>query len=293
MAIENAGFKEATRDRLLPAGLPPAELLPGTATLESLKVPDEVLLRPESVGPFLASQCHRLIYDVIKPDELKSQAAEIPEYLHDDHLVALQSSPLTREEQGALQSWQEEMSREGGLLNLASGDIDDLNDRIGAYVDEAMQSGRFQSNPSGNSAVDAFDMMFTSSYFQESEEIKKKWQELVAAARSPEMVLALMEYRKSQFLAQKMGRLLEMHKYNIDALDQLSADLELKNFRGDLSAVDLATFNANFARTQGDATQLFQLIQQTMNEYERGQQFTITVNRQVGQGLESIIRNMR
>lgn len=267
-----------------------------TDTVERLKVPDEIALRPENVMPFLASQWGRY-NDIVNRPEIKALSADIPST---EEYAGLQiESVLMPEEQAALQSWNEERFAGGGTLGVQT--VEELDSEIGRIVNESQgqraDSGQGRGrNPTATrgSAIDPFDMMFTNEVVQETEDQKRKWQELIAAAKgSPDMVNTIIGMRYAKKMTQKIGKLTELYKYHTDAMDKLSAQFDLKSSGGQLAQADLAKFNADFARAQTDTSNTFQMLQNLMGEYQRVTQFTSTIDTEIDRTIRSIIQNFR
>ncbi len=288
-APDNQGIKRE-RAMIVP---PPGELLTTPATLEQLKVPDEVLLRPENVAPFLASQAVRY-NEVVNRPEIKSLEADIPEYLHDERSVS-PTALLSLEEQSAVQSWVgERLGNEGeGLLKAQSADLDQLLNDTDQFIDAAVKSGQLK-DAVPNSGGDVLEMMLLDKY-QETEEEKKKFREtLAAAAKSgPESVLLALSYRQSQRSSMMMGKALESYKFHVDTLDKIRAAFDLKNSKGEITMSDMAKFNADIAGAQASVSQIFFAVQSAVQKNERVLSESSSIARQVHQSEERIIQNFK
>src|SRR6185436_18235358 len=106
MAVDSTNLRDVSRERAQP--LPTGEILTTSETVKQLQIPDEVALRPENVIPFLASQSAKLTEICSRP-EIKTQAAEIPEYLHNENMPVV--TALSGDERSALSDWHEDMSK--------------------------------------------------------------------------------------------------------------------------------------------------------------------------------------
>ncbi len=295
MPIEQTSFREITREKTVP--LSPDELLTTAGTLEKLKLPEKV--SPANVLAYLAGQSVKLTGLVAKP-EVKSLESDIPEYLHQDSAFLQASSSFSREEQRALDSWHQDVGK--ALVKAQSGETDPgaLLDELDAFFNDPEIRSRLDAAhpaPSGGGSAsepDLFDTMFTSQMIEETEDEKRKWAELVAAARSPEMVNTLLNYRKSQLFTKIIGHLMEQQKFHVDQVDKVRAEMDLGMKSADgLSTAELAKFNADFAVAQTDATQVYQQIQYALSNVERFEAQTPQINRIMDQTFETMIRNLR
>lgn len=267
--------------------LPPNELVITPETLDRLRIPDEVALRPENVIPFLASQNVRY-NEIVNRPEIKTLESEIPPYLHEEQNFLHVKSPVSPAEQEALSSWTRDK-----LMNLQSDeDIDQLAREIDGFVDDTLKD-----NPGlmrRNEKTDPLEMMMTSRLIEETEEERRKfWEALAAAKGSPDAVNSILGYRYARQMTKKIGKFLEMYKFHVDVMDKLQAGFDLKNQKGPISAADLAKFNADFARGQADTVNLFQMITHAMNDYQRITQDTAQRNMDIKRPLEVMIQNMR
>jgi hypothetical protein len=268
MAIESPStdLRDVPRERPIP--LAPGEIVTTPGTIESLKIPDSVALRPENVTPFLANQFVRLNEITARP-EIKSLEAAVPEYIHDDRAPVL--SAMSQGEQQAFQSFREDVK--STLLQSQSGDadLDHLSEEIRGYIDEAASNNPDVFAQSGSDgSYDVMDQYFTGEMLKENEETKKKYQQLIAAARDPETVILLMADKQLRGIQATMGKLVTGYKAKMDDMDKLQAQLDLKGSSASgLSQADMMRGNMDSARLMGDTNQIFQLIQKTMSDYER------------------------
>lgn len=261
---------------------PPGDLVVTPETLERLKVPDEVLLRPENVIPFLRSQAVKFTEIVDRP-EIKALAADIPEYLHDETFTAYPSN-LTQSEQQALSSWQV-----GGTLDTQSTTDEELEGRIDSFVQEMMKE-----HPELNrGGPDAIDSLLTQEIQETEEERKKFWDALVMAKGNPEAVNLILGYRYAKKVSKQLGRLVQAYSHQVDFKEKMLAEFDLANKRGNPTAADLAGFNARLAISQTDTTVIFNAIQKGVSDLERITVNTATTNTQVRRPLELMIQNMR
>jgi len=290
MAVDSTNLRDVTRERATP--LPTGEIVATDGTIKQLQIPDEVALRPENVIPFLAGQSVRL-KEITERPEIKTLEADIPEYLYDER--AHVPMALSREEQTALTEWHQDMRSMLSTASEGSDSMDQIKNDIQNYIDNAMKDNPdLFKGGSGTDTSDVLDQWFTGQMVAETEETKKKYQQLMVAARGdPESILLAMTYRHAQSSMLKMGKLLEMYKTHMDGLDKIQADLDLKNAKGDLTQADMMKTNMDFARSQGDAMNLFQIIQKEMGNYERTMQSASSLSKSINDPLRSIIGNMR
>lgn len=272
-------------------------------TVERLKIPDEVALRPQNVLAFIASQWGRY-NDIVSRPEIKAQSADIPPY--EGGMALRIESAMTPEEQAALDSWNQErfgQAGEGATLSIqteGSVDINRLDAEVQGHIDEMrrLHPDWWQQQTNARNAPDIISAMFsdqlTGELNRESAEERKKWDELLMAAKgSPDMINSIMGMRHAQKVSQQMGKLVAMYKNHVDGMDKLAASFDLSNSRGNLTQADLAKFNADFARAQSDTSSLFQAITRIQTEYDRTIQFVHTTNTEITQPLKTMIQNMR
>lgn len=265
MAVDSTNLRDVTRERATP--LPTGEILTTSETVKQLQIPDDVALRPENVIPFLASQSAKLTEICYRP-EIKTLYADIPEYLHNENMPVV--SALSGDERSALSDWHKDIAT---TLTTASGDggsLDQVKNDIQNYIDDAMKNHpeMFQDNTSSTS--DVMEQWMTGQMVVQTEEQKKKYQELMALASrgaDPDSIILAMTYRQAQESQTKMGKLLEMYKTQMDGLDKMRAELDLGGDK--ISQADMMKANMDFSRYQGDAMNLFQVIQKEMANYER------------------------
>lgn len=291
MAVEQTAttLRDTARPQAVP--LPPTEFLTSEGIINQLQITDQEALKPGNLVPFLASQSAKLM-DITARPEIKTLAAEIPPYVHSEGVPLI--SALSHDEQTALEEWR----RERVLVSAQAGDqsLDDLTKEIQGYVDDVTRNHpeMFQPEGSGSSAGDVLEQMFTNQMVEETEESKRKYQELLVAARGdPEAVLLAMTYRHARNAMVRIGSMLEAYKTHMDAVDRTRAQLELDGFRGDLSASDLAKANMDFARNQGDAMNIFQTLQVAMNDYEKTMQSGGSLAKSINESLRSINANLK
>ncbi|GEM_PF-2974903 len=276
-------------------------------TVERLKIPDEVALQPQNVLAFIASQWGRY-NDIVSRPEIKAQPADIPPC---EGSMALRiESAMTSDEQAALDSWNQErfgQTGAGATLSIqtegsAPLDINRLDAEVQGHIDEMRRLHpdwwQQQTNSRSTGTPDIMSAMFsdqlTGELNQESAEERKKWDELLIAAKgSPDMINSIMGMRHAQKVSQQMGKLVEMYRNHVDGMDKLAASFDLSNSGGHLTQADLAKFNADFARAQSDTSSLFQAITRIQTEYDRTIQFVHTTNTEITQPLKTMIQNMR
>lgn len=287
MAVDQlTGFRDVSRDRTVPL---PGEILTTPGAIDHLNIPDEVALQPQNVIPFLASQ-HAKLVDITSRPEIKALSAEIPEpdFVSDDS--RLQATALTSEEQGALGEWHQDTK----TLLTQAGDVpmDDLDRTIKGYIDDAASKNPDLFKNSGGGTVDVIGDWFTGQMVQETEESRKKYLEILATAKGdPDAVILAMTFRNAQKQMSQMGELLNAYRDKITGLDKLQADLDLKGSK--LTQADMMKGNVDFARYQGDATQIFQIIQKTMSDYDRTMVSANSLVKTESESRLAIIRNMR
>jgi len=284
-----SGFRDVSKDRAIPL---PGEIFTTPGTIDHLgDVPQEIALNPRNLTPFLASQYAKMVEITSRP-EIKTLSAEIPEpdFVGDDS--RLQVTALTSEEQGALGEWREEAK----TLLTQSGEtpLDELDNRIKGYIDEAAKTHpELYDKGRGGGSVDVLGDWFTGQMVQETEESKKKYHEILATASrgGSDAVILAMTFRHAQKQMSQMGELLNAYRDKITGLDKLQADLDLKGAK--LTQSDMMKGNIDFARYQGDATQIFQIIQKTMSDYERTMVSANSLIKTMGEPLANAIRNLR
>lgn len=297
MAVDQlTGFRDVSKER---ATMLPGEILATPGAIDHLDVPQEIALNPKNLIPFLASQHARLV-DITSRPEIKSMEAEIPfpNFINDD--LQLQATALTREEQEALGSFREEarmlLTQAGGQAGTASGGggTDDLDKRIQGYIDEAVKNGAVTDKGGGIGAVDVLEDWYTGQIIQETEESRKKYLEILAAAKGdPEAVILAMTFRNGQKQMAAMGQMLGAFREKQDGLQALQAELDLKNFKGKLSQADMMAGNVKFASLQSDTSTIMHMIQKTMSDYERTMVSANSLLKTTGESEMAIIRNMR
>jgi len=258
------------------------ELVVTPETLKLLKVPDEVLLRPESVNPFMAGQWAKW-NDIVNRQEIKALEGDIPpEYFQDETALPPVQS-VSREEQAALASWTQEK-----MMNLQSGgaDVDQLTSEIDGYIDEAMKK---YPDLGKEVTVDPTDMMLMEG-LRESREQEEQWLELLAAARDPEMFNTIMGMRYASRVKAKLGHLVK----ELASVDQTNKNvLKDLGLDKDASQADIAKANMEFATYQSDRSTLLMMIQAAVSDLERITNFTSANNTQIRRPMEVMIGNMR
>ncbi len=292
MAIESPStdLRDVPRERPIP--LAPGEIVTTPGTIESLNIPDSVALRPENVTPFLANQYVRLNEITARP-EIKSLEAAVPEYLHDDRAPV--AAVMSQGEQQAFQDFRDDVKRT--LLQSQSGDtdLDHLSDEIQSYIDGAVQANPDLFPQSGSGSYDVIDQYFTGQMVKETEETKKRYQQILAAAKGdPESVILAMTYRHIQGAQAQMGKLVAAYKTKMDDMDKLQAELDLKgSSAGGLSQADMMRGNMDSARLMGDTNQIFQLIQKAMGDYEREMVGSKSLIEAAGKPVDVMTQNLR
>lgn len=284
--IDQTHFQSAfPKETRLP---PPGEMVITPETLERLKVPDEVLLRPESVNPFMAGQWVKLT-DIVNRPEIKTASADIPEYIHDEAFNAYPPM-LNSEEQSALESWTLQIQSE-------SPSDDDLLNRMDAYINEMMREHPEIRRPGGsgggNAGADPIDSLLMRE-FQETEEEKKKFWEALAAARgSPETVNLILGWRYAKQISKQLGKLVNAYSFQIDQKEKMLAEFDLANKRGTPTAADMAGFNAKLAASQTDSSFLMFQIQSAVTKAEGVVGSTARAREDIGRPLQVMIQNMQ
>lgn len=271
--------------------LPPHELVVTPESLERLKIPDEIALKPENVLPFLANQSLRY-NEIVNRPEIKALEGDIPLYIHDDVATANVKSNFSAEEQSVLDDW-----GRGVMLRVQSDpDIDPLLNQIDKAIEEAAKNHPELETFKPGTSFDFLDDMMIHKLTQETEAERQRFREALAMAASsgnPEAVSTVLGFRYAFQASKKIGKLMEVYRYNVDAMDKLRATFDLENRKGDPSAADLAMFNADFARQQSDVSNLFQMVTMAMNDYQRISEFTHTINGEIRRPLEVMIQNMK
>jgi hypothetical protein len=289
MAVENPTFRsDLARETRLPLLGEPV-LTPGT--LDQLKIPDEVALRPENVIPFLAKQSVRY-HEIVDRPEIKTMSAEIPEYVYDDSAQAMQPR-VTTEEQVALDSWYGE--KKETLMKTQS--LDDLDQDIQNHIDEMrrLHPEYFQDNSpdAADNGGDLISQMLTGDMLEETDEQKKKWLEILSMAKSPDMVNLLMTFRGAKQASAVIGKLAEQYKSKIDAMDKLSAEYALKNQGGAISTADAQQFNIDSMRTYTDITETFQVMTRAVSDLEKVEVGGSKTATDINKTLQGIIQNFK
>lgn len=291
MAVEqpNTTLRDTTRPQVVP--LPPDQLVTTDGLIKQLQIPDAVALQPGNLIPFLANQSARLLEITSRP-EIKTAAAEIPEYIDDPRAPAV--TALSSDEQTALSEWREERST---LLQTQSGaDLEALEEEISSYIDQAVKTNPDLFGHSGGSSADVIDQYMTGQMVAMTDDQKKKYQELMAIASRgghPDDIILAMTYRHSAEAMGKIGKLLNVYKEQTGVLDKLQADLDLKGFKGDLSQAEMMKTNMEFSRTQADVMNIFQIMQRAMSDYERGEQSGASLIKSTKEMTQTIQQNYK
>lgn len=288
----NTTLRDTMRPQAIP--LPGDQIVTTDGTIKQLQIPDEVALRPENVIPFLASQSAKLAEICARP-EIKTLAAEIPEYRDNEN--APMASALSGDERSALSDWHKDMAR---VLSTASGDggsLDQIKNDIQNYIDDAMKNHpeMFQDNGGANTP-DVLEQWLTGQMATQTDDQKKKYQELMALASrgaDPDSIILAMTYRQAQESQNKMGKLLEVYKTNMDSLDQMRAELDLSTAKGDISQADMMKKNMDFSRYQADSMNLFQCFQKEFGNYERIMQSGQSLEKSGHEADRTMLQNLK
>lgn len=272
--------------------LPPGDLLVTQSTVEQLKIPDDVALRPENVIPFLRNQSVKYL-DLVEKSEIKALSADIQEYIHDEGAF-LQAPSLTPEEREALSSWSN-----GNTVRIQSeGDLRDLEEMIDNLIreDRRLHPERYNNLDPAFEDVDQGDLFTTTPMlmrgFQENEEERRETEKAIMAAASSgnaELLIAVMAETHAKRVMKVMATLVKRQADLIDAREKVFKEL---NPDANPSAAELAKFNADFARFQGDVSNNMLQIQFAMNEYTRKYEQAPTLMAPARKPLEMMIQNI-
>lgn len=288
MAVDSTtAFKNVSKQTTVP--LPPGDLLTTDGIVQQLQITDAEALKPGNLVPFLASQSVKY-NEIVNRPEIKALEGDIPEYLFDDRASVV--TALSKDEQSALGGWRNEAK---AMLSSQSGSgsgSDDLAKDIEKFVDDALKN-----NPDALAkdhtlgAVDLLGEMMTGELYRETEETKRKYQEILASASDAESVILAMTWRQSTKTAQLMGRAFEALKFNQDGLMKLEAEQNLKGKNP--SQGEMMKMNMDFARFSTDSTQIYQVIQKGLSDYDRNFSFGDSMVKKADQTERAIIQNMR
>lgn len=289
MAVDSTtAFKNVSKQTTVP--LPPGDLLTTDGIVQQLQITDTEALKPGNLVPFLASQSVKY-NEIVNRPEIKALEGDIPEYLFDDRASVV--TALSKDEQSALGDWRNEakamLSSQAGSGSPGS---DDLSKEIEKFVDDALKN-----NPDALAkdhaigAVDLLGDMMTGELYRETEESKKKYQEILAAASDPESVILAMTWRQSTRTAQLMGRAFEALKFQQEGLMKLEAEMNLKG--KSLSQAELAKANMDFGRFSTESTQIYQVIQKGMSDYDRNFTFGNSMVKKAEEFYRTAIANMK
>ncbi len=285
MPVDNTTFRSDLVQTKLPMLGEPV-LTPGT--LEQLKIPDEVALKPENVIPFLASQSVRY-NEIVNRPEIKTMAADIPEYRHEDAMEIHMASSLSREEQAAMQGWSHDT-----MVGLQSGDadFDKLEQEIEAYIEE-LKKKKPEEAAGASSYYDGTDDFLFMQGIQETLEEKKEWERklaIAAASGNPEVINSVLGERVASGYMKLLGKLTEQQAKFIDQRDQVMKDLNLDK---NISQADALKANLKFGAFQGDMSENMMKINFALNEYQRITQDTARTNTDIAKPLQVMIQNMK
>ncbi len=290
-----------------PVTVPPGDILTSTTTLEQLKVPDSVLLSPQSVGPFLAGQYARM-KDITERPLVKMESGSIPEYIFgsEEHL-GIQSVGLSSDERASLTDWHNESfgdgTHSGSLIQTQSGSVDltqleqdmekhihDMQTAHPEYFNAKSGSG----GGTGNATSQMLEQMMTGNMVQETEEERKRfWDAMAAAKGNPEAVNSIIGFRYAQKAMKIMGKVVEAYSYQVQSLDHLQAAFDLQSSKGNVTQAQMIDMNIKSGSLMGDINSMFQVLQKSMTDYQRVTDDTHTTNKDIAQSLENILRNLR
>ncbi len=288
MPIDQTHFRQdLTKERMLP----PGDLILTRTAIEQLKIADQAALKPENVLHFLASQSIRY-NEITNRPEIKSLAADIPEYIHDDATMSNATPLLSLEERESMTSYAQEKLQNPVFLSSQSG-IDDLTREIQDFIRQAQQDHPEVHTPNQATPLDPLEGMLTDNLVKETEEEKTKWQELFAAAKDPELVSTILGMRYAQQVMKKIGKLTEAYKFQTDHMDKIRASLELKNAHGPLSQADMLKINLDFGRAQGDMSTVSQALTRALNDYDRITRSTQDNNTKIDSTLKVMVANLK
>ncbi len=289
MAVDSTtAFKNVSKQTTIP--LPPGDLLTTDGIVQQLQITDQEALKPGNLVPFLASQSVKY-NEIVNRAEIKTLEGDIPEYLFDDRAPIV--SALSKDEQSALSDWHNEakamLSSQAGSGSPGS---EDLAKEIEKFVDDALKNNP-DALAKGHSlgAVDVLGEMMTGELYRETEESRKKYQEILATATDAGSVILAMTMRQSQKTAQLMGRAFEALKFQQEGMMKLEAEMNLKG--KSLSQADMMKTNMDFARFSSDSSQIYQVIQKGMSDYERNFTFGNSMIKNAGEPLRTMIQNMK
>lgn len=114
---------------------------------------------------------------------------------------------------------------------------------------------------------DVLNDWLTGQLVEETEESRRKFLQVLAAAKDPSSVILAITQKHSQESLKKIGQLMEVYQENRESLDHLQAEMDLMG--GEITQADMMQTNMKFARNQADSMNLFQAMQKEMNNYER------------------------
>jgi len=308
MAVDSTTAFKNISDR--PVSLPPGgDVLTTPETIARLQISDKEALSPANVLQFLAGQYAQFDHIVNRP-LIKMEAAEIPEYIHDERQPVV--TALSTDEQTALNDWRSDAKAmlmaqsnpsSGGALGTSTGTstgtssggssgTDDLSKQIEQFVD-----GVAKNNPdaftkgSGMSGPDILGDMLSGEIYQDTAETKQKLHELLAAAKDPESVIMALAWHQSMKTANLMGRAFEALKFQQDGLMKLEAEMNLNGKMMDQST--LMQKNLQFSQFSTSSSQIYQVIQQGMNQYEQTFTLSNSLLKDHKQSDNVIIQNMK
>ena len=290
MAIQPPDTGDIRRERPVARPLP-GDFVTTPSALHELKIPDEVLLTPENIASFLAGQGARYNEIVDRP-EIKTFSAQIPEYNSEDPLLPT-GTVLNREEQLAMQSWVEERLGDGNGNLLASQSSDPqiaqtIRD-TDQLIDDAIKSGQLKDF----AGPDPLDSALLNKY-AETKDNEEKWHQMLAVAASGgvENVILVLALRESTRASNRIQRVLVGYQEQVSLLEKIRADFDLKNKGGQISMTDLAKFNADVSAVQGGVGHASFLINQALQQYERGISAFASIEHNYDESQKTALRNL-
>lgn len=293
MAIDQTGFREVGRERILP----PGELVTSEGILEQLKVPEDVLKDPRLVASFFANRHVQLQSSVIKADDVKSQPADIPEFIFNERDPKLHVMSLSSEEQTALKDWSHghavAIQSGSASFNSLEGEVSSyLNDMKLSHPDLGSSSSGASFSPSDPISSVLDQLVSNAPTQQTQEENKKFWEAMMAAKDDPETLSTMIGVKYARQAMQKVGQLVEMYKYHVDLMDKHTAAIDLQMSKpGGQDSASVMKANMQFTQDNLDISQLSQLMSKAMNDYQTMTASAAKTNDQVEKHSQGIIKN--
>lgn len=269
-----------------PRNVTPQPLLgePILTNLEQLKIPDEVALRPENVGPYLAGQAHHL-HEIENRPDYRAGEAELPEYMEPQSGPAL--STLSTQEQEALISW----SEENFGVHTASFNPDNLISQI----DQLVASQPQHTGPASGIEPDFLGNIAINNQINETREMREKWLTAIANAKGdPESVALILGMRAQAQHIRKSKVLLEAYNHKVQQRERVLAQMDLSSGTGRAapSAADVSRMNAQSNSVGMDLGLILQQLQSVVADMNVNSERTHNFIRKVNEDFKQIQQNM-